>query len=78
MRGAWIGLGLDDVGLGDAGSLPMRGAWIGIIFLFPIVYCGSVAPHAGSVDWNLGKFGGALIGAGRSPCGERGLEFTST
>ena len=34
-------------------SLPMRGAWIGITTSTPNSFKSVVAPHAGSVDWNI-------------------------
>ena len=35
-----------------------------------------VAPHAGSVDWNHTACSGSTGNSCRSPCGERGLEYT--
>ena len=60
--------------MGDRGvSLPMRGAWIEITRGHILLAIGMVAPHAGSVDWNLVQTKTAP--PGRSPCGECGLKY---
>ena len=58
-------------------SLPVRGAWIEI-FPARVLHCArNVAPRAGSVDEIRSRKERCRTGRCRSPCGERGLKWTS-
>ena len=50
MRGAWIEIGLHSQGAERFRSLPVRGAWIEIVWVYGTCPMRKVAPRAGSVD----------------------------
>ena len=78
VRGAWIEmLNARPFVIYGAPSLPVRGAWIEIATTLRAVESGTSLPVRGAwIEITLWIFRSALP-ISRSPCGERGLKFSS-
>ena len=77
VRGAWIEIRKKTLHTKISWSLPVRGAWIEIATTLRAVESGTSLPVRGAwIEITLWIFRSALP-ISRSPCGERGLKFSS-